>query len=106
MAALFAFVGDMPEDEGWETPRPWSEVQKAIKELELPEGHFFLVRYLRASVFDKDGKNEEAAWPVEWDGAPKDAKDGILTLAVATVEGVDAIKLGWKEEARVLGQPF
>ncbi|KAJ3065996.1 hypothetical protein HDU98_010675 [Podochytrium sp. JEL0797] len=95
----------MPPDEGWETPRPWSQVHKAILDLELPEGQFFLVRYIRQSVRDEDGTNAEAAWPIvkeePFSNEPFDIMGGILALGVASADGMAAIKKGWEEEFKL-----
>ncbi|KAJ3013390.1 UNVERIFIED_CONTAM: hypothetical protein HDU68_000716 [Siphonaria sp. JEL0065] len=100
---LYTFAGEMPPDEGWETPRPWSVVRAQILALELPDlNPHFLVRYIRQTLRDTDGTNAEAAWPVEFEDEPYDICGGILALGVASQEGLDAIKEGWKVEFELL----
>ncbi|KAI8622784.1 hypothetical protein BC830DRAFT_1223667 [Chytriomyces sp. MP71] len=100
-ATLFCVAG--AEEEGWEVPQPWIQVRAKILELEAPEGHYFLVRYFRASIYDPNGVSIEAAWPVEFEDMPHDALDGVLMIGVATADGLQSVKDGWEKEFE-LGQ--
>ncbi|KAJ3248378.1 hypothetical protein HDU78_001004 [Chytriomyces hyalinus] len=99
---LFHFDGDeLPEE--MQTPRSWAEVRKSIQELELPEGQFFVVRYVRRLNVNGKEQTDEAGWPVEWELEPRDALLGVLMLSVADAAGITAIKNGWEGEATVVG---
>ncbi|KAJ3265786.1 hypothetical protein HDU77_003806 [Chytriomyces hyalinus] len=99
---LFHFDGDeLPEE--MQTPRSWAEVRKSIQELELPEGQFFVVRYVRRLNVNGKEQTDEAGWPVEWELEPRDALLGVLMLSVADAAGIAAIKNGWEGEASVVG---